>query len=88
MYMLKCELNKVVFSYATKMQNHNNSYVNDGVDLHDETESEYKSSNPQNEDEIFNFGTREIYKITDMSTQSVHIENNEAVSMIKIIILL
>lgn len=70
------------------MQNHNNSYVNHGVDLHDETESEYKSSNPQNEDEIFNFGTREIYKITDMSTQSVHIENNEAVSMIKIIILL
>lgn len=61
------------------MQNHNNSYVNHGVDLHDETECEYKSSNPQNEDEIFNFGTREIYKITDMSTQGVHKENNEAV---------
>jgi hypothetical protein len=26
-----------------------------------------------------NIGTREIYKITDMSTQSVHKENNEAV---------
>ena len=60
------------------MQNHN-AYVNHGIDLHDETESGYKSSNPQNEDEIFNFGTREIYKITDMSTQSVHKENNEAV---------
>jgi len=60
------------------MQNHN-AYVNDGVDLHNETESGYKSSNPQNEDEIFNFGTREIYKITDMTTQSVHKENNEAV---------
>ena len=61
-----------------KMQNHN-AYVNHCIDLHDETESGYKSSNPQNEDEIFNFGTREIYKITDMSTQSVHTENNEAV---------
>ena len=60
------------------MQNHN-AYVNHGIDLHDETESGYKSSNPQNEDEICNFGTREIYKITDMSTQSLHTENNEAV---------
>ena len=60
------------------MQNHN-AYVNHGVDLHDEMESGYKSSNPQNEDEIFNFGTREIYKITDMSTQILHTENNEAV---------
>ena len=60
------------------MQNPN-AYVNHGVDLHDETESGYKSSNPQNEDQIFNFGTREIYKITDMSTQSLHTENNEVV---------
>ena len=53
------------------MQTHN-AYVSHGIDLHDETESGYKSSNPQNEDEIFNFGSREIYKITDMSTQIVY----------------
>lgn len=59
------------------MRNHN-SYVNHGVELHDATEKEYKSTNLQNEDEIFSFGTKEIF-ITDMSTQSVHKENNEAV---------
>jgi hypothetical protein len=70
-YKFQLSIYPVISQKTSSLENANhNAYVNHGIDLHDETESGYKSSNPQNEDEIFNFGTREIYKITDMSTRN------------------